>query len=315
MKSLIYPSNNLPLNPDRYAQAITFKWSNRLIFQKVFLTSLFWILIALFVGSKSYGQGSCPNDNCTSGDMTITKVELVLANGDPLPSTCIPGQTTLSVKLKVTFDATANTRYGFLIVGDLYVNNVFAQKLFQCYGVDFSQGTHTEILDQIFTYNCGDLMALKSVYTAWDNQAPSTNICTHLNSDGSVNCTGIAPKCRYYADQSFTVAAPLAPNFTSAEGTCTNANRRWTFTSTTSGGKTPYSYNWDFGDGSSLTTTNNPVTHDYSTYGSKTVTLTVTDANNNTASISHNISVTACCIPSTAPVSASADDNKLCLGG
>jgi hypothetical protein len=247
--------------------------------------------------------------------MTITKVELVLANGDPLPATCIPGQSSVAVKLKVTFSATAQTRYGFLIVGDLYVNDVFVQKLYQCYGVDFSQGTHTEILDQSFNWSCGSTLALKNVYTAWDNQAPSTNICTHLNGDGSVNCSGIAPKCRYYADQSFTIAAPLAPDFTSAEGSCTNANRTWTFTSTTTGGKTPYSYSWDFGDGSSLTTTNNPVSHDYSTYGSKTITLTVTDANNNTASVSHTISVTACCIPSTAPASASADANNFCPGG
>jgi PKD domain-containing protein/Ig-like domain-containing protein len=315
MKSLIYPSNGLSFNPGKNGQAITLKWSYRLMFQKILLTTLCWIVVALFLSSKSYGQGSCPNDNCTSGDMTITKVELVLANGDPIPTTCIPGQPTLSVKLKVTFDATANTRYGFLIVGDLYVNNVFAQKVYQCYGEDFTQGTHTKILDQAFSYTCGTTLSLQHVYTAWDNQAPSTNICTHLNNDGSVNCTGIAPKCRYYADQSFTVAAPLAPDFTSLEGTCTNANRRWTFTSTTSGGKTPYSYTWDFGDGSSSTTTSNPVTHDYSTYGSKTVTLTVTDANSNTASISHTISVTACCVPSTAPASASASNNNFCPGG
>src|SRR5262249_22678726 len=157
------------------------------------------------------------------------------------------------------------------------------------YGEDFS-GTNTRTLDQAFSYTCGTTLSLQHVYTAWDNQGPSTNICTHLNNDGSVNCTGIAPKCRYYADQSFTVAAPLAPDFTSLEGTCTNANRSWQFTSTTTGGHTPYTYSWNFGDGATMNnTTTNPVTHDYSTYGSKTVTLTVTDAQNNTASVSHNI--------------------------
>src|SRR5215471_4516008 len=149
MKSLIYPSNGSSTEQAKYAQAITFKWNERLIFQKVFLATLLGMLITLFLSSKSYGQGSCPNDNCTSGDMTITKVELVLANGDPIPSTCSPGQPTLSVKLKVTFDATAQTRYGFLIVGDLYVNNVFAQKIDQCYGEDFSE-TNTRALDQAF---------------------------------------------------------------------------------------------------------------------------------------------------------------------
>ncbi|HET9823932.1 MAG TPA: hypothetical protein VFP87_01290, partial [Chitinophagaceae bacterium] len=105
MKSLIYPSNNSPFRGDR--KAIAFSWNNRPNLQKVFLTAFISVLITLFLGSKSYGQGSCPNDNCTSGDMTITKVELVLANGDPLPSTCTPGQSSVSVKLKVTFSATA----------------------------------------------------------------------------------------------------------------------------------------------------------------------------------------------------------------
>src|SRR5204862_5146046 len=102
----------------------------------------------------------------------------------------------------------------------------------------------------------------------------------------------------------------------SLEGTCNNTKRTWTFTSTTTGGKAPYSYTWDFGDGSAtLTTTSSPVTHDYSIFGSHTVTLSVTDAQSNTSSVSHSISVTACCIPSSAPASASADANNFCPGG
>src|SRR5207249_3426280 len=50
-----------------------------------------------------------------------------------------------------------------------------------------------------------------------------------------------------------------------------------TFTATTSGGTTPYTYAWTFGDGA--TGTGNPASHTYSTTGPFTVTLTVTDAN------------------------------------
>lgn len=278
------------------------------------LMAICCLAASLFFSLKTNAQSSCPNDNCTSGDMTITKVELIQANGDPVPLSCTPGQSSLSVKLKVAFDATAQTRYGFLIVGDLYVNNVFSQKIFQCYGNDYTQGSHTETLDQTFSWSCGTTLSLKNVYTAWDNQGPSSTFCSHLNSDGTVNCSGIAPKCRYYADQSFVVAAPLAADFTSLEGACTNQKRTWTFTSTTSGGKTPYSYSWDFGDGTTLSTTSNPVTHEYSGFGNKTVSLTVTDAQNNVSSQSHSISVTACCIPSTPPASASADADHFCPG-
>jgi len=251
--------------------------------------------------------------------MVITKVELVDANTlGPLPNTCTPGQQNVPAKLKVTFDVTSATRYGFLIIGDLMVNGSPAGKTWQCYAENFAQGTHTKVLDQTIQWPCGATLALTHVYTAWDNQAPATTICSYLGADGTItsnNCSNIDPKCKYYGDLSFTVAAPLIANFDPLEGTCTNVQRRWTFTSSTTGGKTPYSYAWNFGDGSSVTTTSNSVTHDYATFGSKTVTLTVTDAQSSTSSVTKTISVTACCIPSTPPSSASTSANNFCPGG
>src|SRR5207249_117172 len=52
----------------------------------------------------------------------------------------------------------------------------------------------------------------------------------------------------------------------------------------------PYSFTWNFGDGSALGT-GNPVQHTYTTKGSKTVSLTVTDANAATAPSSQVITV------------------------
>ncbi len=65
---------------------------------------------------------------------------------------------------------------------------------------------------------------------------------------------------------------PLAANFTS---TCSGSAT--VFTAIVSGGTTPYSFSWNFGDSS--TGTGNPVSHTYGTSGTFTVTLTVTDAN------------------------------------
>lgn len=50
-----------------------------------------------------------------------------------------------------------------------------------------------------------------------------------------------------------------------------------TFEAVVSGGTSPYTYDWDFGDGSSHGTTN-PVTHTYNLAGKYNVTLTVTDS-------------------------------------
>src|SRR5207249_6115059 len=48
------------------------------------------------------------------------------------------------------------------------------------------------------------------------------------------------------------------------------------FNATTTGGVSPYTFSWDFGDG--LASTGSTVTHTFSTGGTFTVVLTVTDA-------------------------------------
>jgi PKD repeat protein len=62
-----------------------------------------------------------------------------------------------------------------------------------------------------------------------------------------------------------------------------------TFIATTIGGTAPYSISWDFGDGS--TGTGNSVTHAYSTAGSFTATLTVTDSATPQGSISKTLTI------------------------
>jgi PKD repeat protein len=329
MVNLFYPSKYPNPYRDGYPKTILLTSSDcfkKSKWHKITI-SLFYLLIGLFFIAKTVSaQGPCPNSNCTSGDIRITQVELLQADGSALPNSCTPGQTNVQVKLRVTFDVTSSTRYGFLVVANLYINNNLAGIISNCDPATFSQGTHTMDVSQYSNGNpilwpCGSTIQLKDVYTAWDQQVATAShpgICTYLDpSNGTItDCSTIAPKCKFYGDdEAFTVVAPLIASFTTLEGTCTNVKRTWTFTSTTTGGQTPYSYNWDFGDGSTSTTTNNPVSHDYSTFGSKTVTLTVTDAQSSTSSASQTISVTACCIPSTAPLSASADNNNFCPGG
>jgi PKD repeat protein len=74
------------------------------------------------------------------------------------------------------------------------------------------------------------------------------------------------------------------------------------FTGSASGGTSPYSYRWSFGDSSS-STTQNP-SHTYSSSGSYTATLTVTDSTSATDTATVNINVTTS-VPLSANIAAS----------
>ena len=62
-----------------------------------------------------------------------------------------------------------------------------------------------------------------------------------------------------------------------------------TFTGSATGGTQPYSYSWDFGDGT--TASGQTVSHSYLLPGSYVVTLTITDANGQTFTTSRTIIV------------------------
>ena len=334
MTSIFYPTNDPRRNgPVQLAFPLRRKDIFLLkLYERIFsIKSLLCILTALFFTvSSSFAQGPCPTSNCVSGDIRITKVELLKLDGTPLPSSCAAG-TSLQIKLRVTFDVTSAVRYGFLVVSNLYLNNSLAGTIKNCDPATFTQGIHTMDVSQYINGDpimlaCGSLVQLKDTYTAWDQQAASLSnpgICTYLNANGSIsNCQAVAPKCKYYGEnEPIEIVAPLVASFTAQEGACNALKRSWTFTSTSVGGKAPYTYTWNFGDGTPpLVTTQNPVTHEYaySVSGNVNVTLSVTDASTPTSQVSATqpqaISVTSCCVASTAPTSASAVQSAICSG-
>lgn len=282
------------------------------------------LVLFVFATFPARGQSPCPSGNCTSSDLTVTRVELVAANGGAMPNICPPDGEPIQVKLKVTFDVTSNTRYGFIIIGDVYLNGQKGEKVWQCYPYEYTQGPHTVILDKPFSWPCGSTIELRDVFTAWDNSGPATRVCTYFNSTTGelTNCTAIDPKCKYYGStESFKVASPLIADFTWG-GTCPGNTlyKPIEFTGAATGGNPAYQYSWQVtdvvtnttvGSGSGLTYIFTPETaHNLS------VKLTVTDGSSPTAAIAEKVypvTVETCC---TAPVLTSGPVlQTICAGG
>ena len=82
----------------------------------------------------------------------------------------------------------------------------------------------------------------------------------------------IAPAMAVAADLAVTITAP-------ADNATVTSGKSVTFRATATGGTAPYQYKWNFGDGSILSETNGVGIHTYADTGAKTVTVSVTDAN------------------------------------
>ena len=97
---------------------------------KMKLNVLLKIILSCFLTALTsqnlFAQSPCPNSNCVSGDIRITEVKLV-QNDAPaysaLPNSCNPNQLNVPVALKVTFDVTSQTRYGFLVIADIWITD------------------------------------------------------------------------------------------------------------------------------------------------------------------------------------------------
>lgn len=85
--------------------------------------------------------------------------------------------------------------------------------------------------------------------------------------------------------------APVAA-FTPSTSVATGANANFDASASSDPDGTIAKYHWDFGDGETLDTTTAAAAHVYSTPGSKTVTLTVTDDSGSTDEATHTLTIT-----------------------
>lgn len=224
--------------------------------------------------------GSAPNYyqdyfNCTSNNYTLDQVFLSLTNVNGVPlsnTTCIPGSTEqMYVMLNYTSNSNSNitqTR----IFADLSIDGTIIP-INKYLGNVAPGGGQREIYGP-FTWTCGTRLSLCRILVVWQ-----TNGGANDPELSSYTCnTYSKSQCEF--SNCMLVAAPLAVQFNYS--VCTSGNQSTvTFQNTTSGGEEPYSFHWDFGDGTTSTQQPPPpIVHNYPYPGGPyTVTLTVTDSN------------------------------------
>ncbi|MGB9911261.1 MAG: SdrD B-like domain-containing protein [Microgenomates group bacterium] len=209
---------------------------------------------------------------CSANDVTIKSVELTKdILGTPL--SCNPGEVTTAY-IKITYDNHSTTRYAVYLIGDIYEGGVYKQSInWSSTCLDFiNTGLGSKIISTGYTWSCGTSLAIKNIKVSWDT---NTNNCASFGSNEKCNPPGQS-WCNFGLD--YIVTTPLIANFSANPLTICKGDTVQ-FTDLTTGGNSPYSYNWNFGDGGS-STLKNP-THQYNTIGTFDVSLTVTDSSGN----------------------------------
>ena len=250
-------------------------------------------ILMLFSLSTMFSQGDpCPTGaNCVSQDIQNVGFFVGDSLGNPLVTSCTPGDP-VSAFIYTRFDVNASNRYDINAYGDIYIDGVYSATFDQCLG-DFGSANNTHNVQvAAIQYTCGEALLVQNTTFSWNVQNSPNGTCETCNT----------PKCKQEAP--IIVDAPLVANFSSSSACPTgNSFEQFTFTDSTTGGITPYSYAWSFGTGATPATATGAGPHvvSYNSTGNRTVTVTVTDSDapSNSDDQSYVIDVAACCTFST----------------
>jgi hypothetical protein len=314
-----------------FLQNSSIKKPKRLLRALVITLSLF--IVQFLQPTIASGQGNFCAGNCVSGDIRITKAEIVNTSGGALPAIC-DEVASIPVKLKITFTVISQTRYGFLVTADLYIDGDYVKTIRECSRNTYTKGAGKEFLFQEeLAWTCGKKIELRNVFTAWDNAAPikgNTSICDRVNTDGTLNCSIITPKCYYYgasAEDAIDVLTPVQSGITVTYGGCTDVNgnpvvyKTITFSASGSGGTSPYSFNWVVKEGTTTvathaTSSNTTSSFSYTPASTNTLTVQLVVTDNSTPQktqtyTNSSVTVQTCC---TYPVISNKTLSAICSG-
>ena len=236
------------------------------------IKGVFIALLLIFNVHNSFSQVDLRTCGfaCTSNNYTLTDVYLSLSdvNGTPITNTtCTIGQVQ-PVYIYLNYSSNSNSSIHFTrLNSDLTINGVTT--FLNVFLGDIIPGSNKKLIYGPFNWVCGQELSLSNTIIAWktnDNNDPGPNY----------NCGSFTnAQCDF--TNSFTISKPLAVQFT-YKACKVGTNTTVVFNSTTNGGKTPYTYAWDFkNDGGPADSTSPNPTYTYTT-SNNTARLTVTDS-------------------------------------
>jgi len=212
-----------------------------------------------------------PNDNIGLSTFPMTTADQA-ALGDPLEDFWVQGATPLSAH------AAGSPTTGNAPLTVSFTGSATGGTAPYTYSWNFGDGTTSTAQNPSHTYSGAGTYT--ATLTVKDSASPANTATSQVTT---------------------TVSAVGNPLSASASALPTSGQVPLTvnFTGTATGGTPPYSYSWNFGDGTT-STAQNP-SHTYSSAGTYTATLTVTDSASPAHTASSTVSITASPIAATVP--------------
>jgi hypothetical protein len=245
------------------------------------------LLLFLFAGLKAAGQEPVPCAiNCSSSnDFFVTDLYLGFADKTPLPADHVCNGTETYTIWAVFGGSTSASRYSLKLFFNVYRDNVYeSYQLTPCLYNKQSIPVGTAVSFGTVSYTCGDVLELRDFYMSWQTAQNKSCDCNN--------------KC-YYPGFPLVVRTPLYGDFTYTSQCVTGKPyETYTFTDNSGSGLPPYTYSWNFGTGASPATGSSATqVVEYSSGGSKSVTMIVTDSSSPAVSrtVTKEINVIGCC--------------------
>ncbi|WP_215226545.1 DUF7507 domain-containing protein, partial [Echinicola shivajiensis] len=250
---------------------------------------IFFCLIGIFnIGHVQAQSNADLRDcgyGCTSNNYSIAGVYLSDANGVPITDankTCTTGDPINGVYVSIGILSNQNASNYF---GRLYADLIIgSSSIYLDVPLGNMPSSKNEVTNKVIygpiNWECGQELTLSFPLVVWktSNNAP----------DEPIDC-GDYSQSQCERPESILVAAPLAVQFDSQSCLPSESDFTVQFTSTTNGGISPYTIDWDFGDGTS-SSDENPL-HTFPNAGNFDVELTVTDNEGTVNTYSQTVNV------------------------